>query len=820
MEVKKAKIGNALTSSAANHVVAVSEDIYDESKGRYQSDINEDAVKAKIVADKAAADVGVDSTTLLQGGIDSDGKENVSSYYLRTSRFSTFKLEVNDGYTIGQIAQYDLAGNFVSLYNDYTQSLEGVEWNPTSVVATDKEYMWVAVVFKGNSPTTTISPREAVVKSFASGLYYYMEGGESDPQSAAQQARQIVNKTIQQLPNEEDLTLVDGKMQMANRAAAVKDGKVANLGYVILRPDKSFVEQVTEPNCIYEIRYEFDLQGGTVGIKDNCILKFNGGKITNGNLNNIGYVRNGSFGNITINSFASNVKSILCSDYGVNSTSDGHFNASIINKALNAGISIDVDNGKNSPIVCDTSIVITRSGAVTIKGNGYLNFPNSNGLVFGAGVSISDALIDGITIKSKGYCIDFSNNDGEEYPAFVYRSVFSNLKLISDTDCVYGGYKKNNDVLTFDLYFQNIRVKTPANAFRAISGSLRNRVENITGEVFGSYFYDFLPEKISDSNMTYPAYNDSNTLESAKYLIYLSKRFDEIKAQMSVEIRNCNIEDFQNGVIGSDKNEWDSSYDSDFYLGVYFHKVTITGGKMTAEYDNIISYPYAYFEVHLPFASTKSKIFIDAIKILTPRCVNYTLNDLNTSSGFTIPATFGVNDGYSEVLLTKSCSQLDLARINTLIQVTPQIITDADYDSSIYGFYVYKSNVHLKLANRTSFANFILTIKYGDKTYPTDAVLPFIVTNMGENTITDSANRWSLKKGESGIFAFLSNGQYLQYHCITTVTKIQENNKLKSGTTSGRPTGISTGFLFFDTTLSKPIWWTGEKWVDSTGAEI
>ena len=103
MEVKKAIIGNALTSSAANHVVAVAEDIYDELKGRYQSDINEDAVKAKIIADKAAADIGVDSITLLQGGIDAGGSENTSSYYLRTGRYSTFKLEVNDGYTIGQL---------------------------------------------------------------------------------------------------------------------------------------------------------------------------------------------------------------------------------------------------------------------------------------------------------------------------------------------------------------------------------------------------------------------------------------------------------------------------------------------------------------------------------------------------------------------------------------------------------------------------------------------------------------------------------------------------------------------------------------------
>lgn len=41
----------------------------------------------------------------------------------------------------------------------------------------------------------------------------------------------------------------------------------------------------------------------------------------------------------------------------------------------------------------------------------------------------------------------------------------------------------------------------------------------------------------------------------------------------------------------------------------------------------------------------------------------------------------------------------------------------------------------------------------------------------------------------------------------------------KQGTTRTRPTsGLYVGFVFFDTTLSKPIWWTGSKWVDSTGS--
>jgi len=43
------------------------------------------------------------------------------------------------------------------------------------------------------------------------------------------------------------------------------------------------------------------------------------------------------------------------------------------------------------------------------------------------------------------------------------------------------------------------------------------------------------------------------------------------------------------------------------------------------------------------------------------------------------------------------------------------------------------------------------------------------------------------------------------------------------GTTSERPTVLSNwskGIMFFDTTLGKPIWYTGSKWVDATGVQV
>ena len=51
------------------------------------------------------------------------------------------------------------------------------------------------------------------------------------------------------------------------------------MGYKILKKNKSLIEQITEENTIYEIRYNFTLTGD-ITIPANCILKFDGGSIS------------------------------------------------------------------------------------------------------------------------------------------------------------------------------------------------------------------------------------------------------------------------------------------------------------------------------------------------------------------------------------------------------------------------------------------------------------------------------------------------------------------------------------------------------------
>jgi len=67
-----------------------------------------------------------------------------------------------------------------------------------------------------------------------------------------------------------------GQLQFANRPDTY------GMGYKILRRDASFASQVTDVDTIYEIRYDFELNGSTVTIPENSSLNFVGGSINDG----------------------------------------------------------------------------------------------------------------------------------------------------------------------------------------------------------------------------------------------------------------------------------------------------------------------------------------------------------------------------------------------------------------------------------------------------------------------------------------------------------------------------------------------------------
>lgn len=84
------------------------------------------------------------------------------------------------------------------------------------------------------------------------------------------------------IPEPDDLTLSSSILKFANRSYNSQNPN--GMGYKILRKNSTFALQVTDANTTYEIRYDFDLNGGTMTVPAGCVLKFVGGKLTNGTL--------------------------------------------------------------------------------------------------------------------------------------------------------------------------------------------------------------------------------------------------------------------------------------------------------------------------------------------------------------------------------------------------------------------------------------------------------------------------------------------------------------------------------------------------------
>lgn len=99
--------------------------------------------------------------------------------------------------------------------------------------------------------------------------------------------------TVLTFPN---ATAAVAGMMSPKQAARIADRTASDgMGYVVLDKDKTFAEQVTQENTIYEIRYDFDLGGVTNPdpLPAGCVLKFEGGSLKNGTIKGTNTVLSG-----------------------------------------------------------------------------------------------------------------------------------------------------------------------------------------------------------------------------------------------------------------------------------------------------------------------------------------------------------------------------------------------------------------------------------------------------------------------------------------------------------------------------------------------
>ena len=176
------------------------------------------------------------------------------------------------------------------------------------------------------------------------------------------------------LPDEEDLTKslpdVNGNSYLSLKDRAYNPEDFSGLGRIILRKNIVEVEDhiygkvkknvlyqdmINKENTIYEIRYDFDLNGKEITIPEGCMLDFQGGSFNNGVINfNNTYLK----GKITfndINNFTGTIlnKHIEVNWFGLDSTGT----EDVTNKLLNIST------------ICNSADIIYFSGTYKVSNN-------------------------------------------------------------------------------------------------------------------------------------------------------------------------------------------------------------------------------------------------------------------------------------------------------------------------------------------------------------------------------------------------------------------------------------------------------------------
>lgn len=177
--------------------------------------------------------------------------------------------------------------------------------------------------------------------------------------------------------NEDDLVATANGIGLADR----DDSK--GMAKVILRANKPITEQLLLRNCIYEIRYNFNLNNEELVVPDNCILDFQGGSISNGNIignNTLINAINTVFNNVSVSGSFSNT--ILYLEwFDIENTVASSLITSIIGSFTNVNT---IEFPKNKTIRVNSYIYYNNSNKnIVINGNGCtLKGEGSNGFMY------------------------------------------------------------------------------------------------------------------------------------------------------------------------------------------------------------------------------------------------------------------------------------------------------------------------------------------------------------------------------------------------------------------------------------------------------
>ena len=568
--------------------------------------------------------------------------------------------------------------------------------------------------------------------------------------------------------DEEDITRnSEGKLQFKGRPYG--DG----MGYVILRKDKTFAEQVTQVNTIYEIRYDFNLGGEETSIGSNSILKFCGGKLKNGTLKGANtYIDAPNIVCFTndVNFIGSFKNSILHADWIEKEST--YSAASAINKFTNNSIfdgkTVVLDSEAyylNTPIILRSCISLLGANQTyarnTIGGNSAFNGKGIIALVLG---TLKNCKISNLTF-------DLTN--------VGTNAIYSNFEVehLTVEDCNFANIHESFAAIMMDEY----TLSSVSNGCNAI---------NVYRNKFSGDGYGIVNVNGGDNCNI----RDNNFISKKNSCI----KWNGISGTASVNIEN-------NAIVG--------------------------GGEALIDVSNVMTHTIRnnQIEVMTPIVSDGIKNCVICIGSETFRnyCNHLEIahNNINLKTGsLTSPGTevaiwinwvFGAlisnNNVSNAKTYIKGSENKGYASVLIIDNASVQVSQRPDYD---------KNNFFIDPATRFTILDF-----YNGSFNLGTLKLQYVFTS----SEVKEQGVISQKTGDSK--------RFVTYDARTgAICDLNGYPSTRSGTTALRKTsslpdylkgGVDmTGFCYFDTTLGKPVWFKGLDvdnnpiWVDAAGEVV
>ena len=591
------------------------------------------------------------------------------------------------------------------------------------------------------------------------------------PEMLSESTKQLIEAsgrgTITNLADDEDITSVDdgtgsNVLKFADRVYNADN--FSGKGYKILRKNivggKNVLTQdmINEENTVYEIRYDFDLNEKEIVILNGCILIFNGGSLKNGTLNgnNTKLVSN----NDSIIFYNIEFKGIF---YNIKTSWIGDI---INNDSLSRFIIIDVTNDITINYVkngnCNNKDLIIHGNNHTIN---VISDKLGGELAFLFTI-YKNLLVDNVTINHE---ITYDNYIEERKCIFYKakadggRTIFNNVK--------YNGYACFNKYYVSETEIGNIYINN-CDFYSKSDFCIEYLYRGFTN-------FGICQDKVIISNTSF-------NLDRTNKNSYIGP----ISIQSSINnliFDNCSIKcDNSNGNIEC------------ISLNTLFNNVRFYN-CFANSIDNV------------------SKTYINTSpKITLKNCLLECNSDINSNS-------YKIFD-YSNIEIIDCI-------INNNMQIDIDTFENILFSNTIFnaqGSYQYINLKNIKNSNKINIYNCIFesrttTINISDSNNnDIDLESKITVSNItllnGSNFIT-SANYTGFTNIRN-IINLDKNKRNNLYYTKENGWTIGDRSIDNKGESINRPLNIDIGFQYFDTTLKKPIWWSGTEWVDSTGASV